>query len=46
MVFFCFLTVILVIVIDLRASKQLKKIKKDWIKISSDKDAVEEEIIE
>jgi MFS family permease len=46
MVFFCFLTVILVIVIDLRASKQLEKIKKAWIKISSDKDAVEEEIIE
>ena len=46
LVFICLLLVIIVVLIDVKAQKQLDKIKRAWIKISADKEAVEEEIIE
>ena len=46
MVFVCFLLVVAIIVIDYKAEIQLERMKKAWITISADKDAVEEEIID
>jgi hypothetical protein len=42
----CFCLVLIVIVIDYKAQIQFEKIKKAWITISADKEAVEEVILE
>ena len=46
LVFVCLILVIIIVIIDYKAEKQLEKMKRAWITISADKDAVEEEIVE